>query len=239
MNWLKQPFDFESGAVLNFHKPTGKSSFWVVKQIKKLVNFKVGHTGTLDPFAEGVLLICTGRATKKVVELMELPKTYIGEIELGITTDTDDVTGNMLSMSEIPEIGIEDVELVCKSFIGDIYQLPPMFSAKKVNGRRLYKLARAGKTIDRKTSLVHIESLEVLSFKTPIIDIKVKCSKGTYIRSLARDIGEKIGCGGHLKTLVRSEIGPYKIKDSLTLEKFEQILRSENVFPDKIIDKQI
>ena len=237
MNWLKRPFDFESGAILNFHKPKGRSSFWVVKQIKKLVAVKVGHSGTLDPFAEGVLLLCTGRATKKVAELMDLPKTYIGEIELGFTTDTDDVTGNMLTKSSVQETRIEEIERVCKSFIGDIYQLLPMFSAKKIKGRRLYKLARAGETIDREPSLVHIESLDLLSFKLPIIKIKVQCSKGTYIRSLARDIGEKIGCGGYLKSLVRTKIGAYKIEDSLTLEKFDQILRSANVVSDEIIDK--
>ena len=228
MKWLGKAFDFEAGSILNFNKPKGRTSFWVVKQVRKLIKTKVGHSGTLDPFATGVLLICTGKATKQVSELMNLPKHYIGEIELGITTNTDDLTGAILKTRQIPDLTIEQIREICQSFIGDIYQLPPMFSAKKIKGRRLYKLARAGKVIERKPNLVHIEQIEVLSFSSPVIKIKVECSKGTYMRSLARDIGEKVGCGAHLKSLVRTQIGPYQLEDSLTIEDFDQMLKEIN-----------
>jgi len=224
MNWLGQAFDFEAGAILNFNKPLGRSSFWLVKKVRALVQTKVGHAGTLDPFAEGVLLICTGKATKHVVQLMLLPKEYIGEIQLGLITDTDDPTGTVTDQHQVPELTREGMMAVCRAFVGDIYQLPPMFSAKKVLGERLYKIARQGKVIERKTNLVHIENIEVISLEQTSVKLKVTCSKGTYIRALARDIGQKIGCGGHLKSLVRTRIGDYTIAEALTLERFKQIL---------------
>ena len=224
MIWLENEFDFNAGAIINFDKPIGKSSFWVVKQVRRIINTKVGHAGTLDPFAIGVLLLCTGKATKQVVRLMDLPKVYIGEIELGRVTNTDDSTGEIIEEKNVPNINEHEVKEVCDKFIGDIYQVPPMFSAKKVKGRRLYKIARTGKVIERKPALVHIENIEVLSFRKPYIKIKVKCSKGTYIRALARDIGEKIGCGGHLKSLIRTQIGEFKIEDSINIEQFQKIV---------------
>lgn len=224
MNWLGQAFDFEAGAILNFNKPLGRSSFWLVKKVRELVETKVGHAGTLDPFAEGVLLICTGKATKQVAQLMLLPKEYIGEIQLGIITDTDDPTGNVIDQRQVPEFSRDDILAVCRTFVGDIDQSPPMFSAKKVLGERLYKIARQGKVIERKTHLVHIENIEIVSLEQTSIKLKIACSKGTYIRALARDIGQKIGCGGHLKSLVRTRIGEYTIAESLTLERFKQIL---------------
>lgn len=225
MNWLQKEYDFEAGAILNFNKPEGKSSFWLVKKVRKIVKTKVGHAGTLDPFAEGVLLICTGQATKQVSKLMNLPKEYIGEIELGIETDTDDRTGQIINQQEVPDLNQPDFEKVCKSFIGDIYQIPPMFSAKKIGGKRLYHIARKGRVIEREPKLVHIDNIQVLSYKIPIAKIKVTCSKGTYIRALARDIGQKIGCGGNLKSLVRTKVGAYKVQDSLTLSQFEEIIK--------------
>ena len=224
MIWLDKEFDFNAGSILNFDKPVGKSSFWVVSQIKRITKTKVGHAGTLDPFASGVLLLCTGKATRQVQKFMDLPKEYIGEIELGITTDTDDCTGNIVEQKEVPNFSRDEIKKVCSTFTGDIYQIPPMFSAKKIKGKRLYKIARTGKVIERKPSLVHIENIDVLSFEIKNIKIKVQCSKGTYIRALARDIGEKLGCGGHLKSLIRTEIGSFKIKDSLTIEQFQKIL---------------
>jgi len=224
MIWLDKEFDFNAGSILNFDKPVGKSSFWVVSQIKRITKTKVGHAGTLDPFASGVLLLCTGKATRQVQKFMDLPKEYIGEIELGITTDTDDCTGNIVEQKEVPNFSRDEIKKVCSTFTGDIYQIPPMFSAKKIKGKRLYKIARTGKVIERKPSLVHIENIDVLSFEIKNIKIKVQCSKGTYIRALARDIGEKLGCGGHLKSLIRTEIGSFKIKDSLTIKQFQTIL---------------
>ncbi len=224
MNWLQKEYDFEAGAILNFNKPEGKTSFWLVKKVRKIVKTKVGHAGTLDPFAEGVLLICTGQATKQVSKLMNLPKEYIGEIELGVQTDTDDRTGQIISQQDVPNLNQQNFEKVCKSFIGDIYQIPPMFSAKKIGGKRLYHIARNGRVIEREPKLVHIDNIQLLSVKIPITRIKVTCSKGTYIRALARDIGQKIGCGGHLKSLVRTKVGAYKVQDSFTLSQFEEII---------------
>jgi len=222
MNWLGQEFDFEAGAILNFNKPIGKSSFWIVKKVRNLVKTKVGHAGTLDPFAEGVLLICTGKATKQVAKLMDLTKEYIGEIELGLETDTDDRTGKILNQQEVPELDQKEFEQFCQGFIGDIYQTPPMFSAKKMKGKRLYQIARKGEVVNREPKLVHIENVDVLSFKSPIAKIKIRCSKGTYIRALARDIGQKIGCGGHLKSLIRTKVGQFEVADSITLNQFKK-----------------
>lgn len=226
MIWLQQEFDFQSGAILNFNKPEGRTSFWLVKKVRNLVNTRAGHAGTLDPFATGVLLICTGKATRQIATLMDHPKEYIGEIELGSVTDTDDKTGKLIQRQEVPRLSLQDFKQICNSFVGDIYQLPPMFSARKVNGKRLYKIARMGKVIEREPKLVHIEDIDILSFNIPVAKIKLTCSKGTYIRALARDIGHRIGCGAHLKSLVRTRIGEYKITDSLTWNQFEQILKS-------------
>lgn len=224
MIWLQNEFDFEAGSILNFNKPIGKSSFWVVKQVRNLVKTKVGHAGTLDPFAEGVLLICTGKATKQVTRLMELTKEYVGEVELGIETDTDDRTGKMISQYEIPVLSPKEFERICHDFIGDIYQIPPMFSAKKMKGRRLYQIARKGDIIERQPKLVHVDRIDVLAFNGQIAKINVACSKGTYIRSLARDIGQKIGCGGHLKSLIRTKIGEFDITYSISLNQFADML---------------
>ena len=231
MIWLQKEYNFEAGSILNFYKPVGKSSFWIVKKIKKLVNTKVGHAGTLDPFAEGVLLICTGKATKQVMKLMDLTKEYIGEVELGIEMDTDDPTGRVISQNEIPKLNQQEFERICNDFVGNIDQIPPMFSAKKVNGRRLYKIAREGDQIAREPKSVFVDQIDVLSFDGQIAKIKVVCSKGTYIRTLAKDIGQKIGCGGHLKSLIRTKIGKFDIKDSIQLNEFEELLSQWNKLP--------
>ena len=226
MIWLEQEFDFAAGAILNFKKPVGRSSFWIVKKVREIVTTKVGHAGTLDPFAEGVLLICTGKATKRVSEFMDLAKEYIGEIELGAETNTDDRTGEIIQQHRVPQINLNEFEEVCKTFVGEIYQVPPMFSAKKIQGRRLYKIARTGKVIEREPKLIRIDNIEVLNFQSPVGKIKITCSKGTYIRALARDIGQKIGCGGHLKSLVRTRIGNFSIEESLNLNDFEQLMKN-------------
>lgn len=226
MIWLEREFDFAAGAILNFKKPVGRSSFWIVKKVREIVTTKVGHAGTLDPFAEGVLLICTGKATKRVSEFMDLAKEYIGEIELGAETNTDDRTGEIIQQHQVPPINLNEFEEVCKTFVGEIYQVPPMFSAKKVQGRRLYKIARTGKVIEREPKLIRIDNIEVLNFQSPVAKIKITCSKGTYIRALARDIGQKIGCGGHLKSLVRTRIGNFCIEESLDLDDFKQLMKN-------------
>ena len=224
MEWLGAPYDFSAGAILNIFKPEGKTSFFAVKRVRYLTKTKVGHAGTLDPFASGVLLILTGKATKKSAEFMDLPKWYTGVIELGKRTNTDDVTGEIIEQNDVPELTLSDVESVIQRFIGEIDQIPPMFSAKKVNGKRLYKLARKGVEIERKPHRVNIYELKILQFSNPFLKIEVNCSKGTYIRSLARDIGDAIGCGGFLKSLTRTRVGPYAVEESLKLEKLPDLL---------------
>ena len=193
-------FNFAEGEILNFYKPAGMTSFKVVKIIRGLAGVKkVGHAGTLDPFAEGVLLICTGKATKKVSQLMDLQKEYISQIKLGIETDTDDRTGKIIKTQSVPDLTLQEFEKICQQFIGEIPQIPPMYSAKKIGGKRLYKIARQGKVIERRPAIVTIYSIDILDFHIPEITIKVVCSKGTYIRSLARDIGIQAECGAHLQ----------------------------------------
>ncbi len=179
---------------------------------------KVGHTGTLDPFASGVLLILTGKATKKSEALTGMEKQYLAEIEFGIETDSYDIDGKITkTCDELPNINQDQIESELKSFVGDIKQIPPMFSAVKYKGRRLYKYARQGIKVDLNPRKVRIEKINLVSFEWPCINIDVTCSKGTYIRSLANDLGKKIGTGAYLKSLVRTRIGPYYLKDSYEL----------------------
>jgi len=226
MKWLHTEYDFAAGAIVNFYKPVGKSSFWYVKKIHHLIQTKVGHAGTLDPFAEGVLLLCTGKATKQASELMALPKEYVGVLRLGIQTETDDATGEIVRNVPVPDLSLTDISRSLEKYVGDVLQIPPMFSAKKIAGERLYHLARKGRIVDRVPKLVHVESIELISFQENQITIRVNCSKGTYIRALARDIGNDLGCGGHLQSLVRTRIGNYSIDDSIDLDRFKQLLET-------------
>ncbi len=224
MNWLNEENDFASGAFLNFSKPVGKSSFWIVKKVRYLINTKVGHAGTLDPFAEGVLILCTGRATKKVSEIVALPKEYEGVISLGIQTETDDPTGRVMAEKNVPKLTEQRIRKTLEEFEGEILQIPPMFSAQKIGGERLYHLARQGKVVERQPKMVNIHSISLLDFDGQNIGIRVNCSKGTYIRALARDIGQNLGCGAHLAKLVRTKVGEYKLEDSMNLDEFNQLL---------------
>ncbi len=220
--------------VLNINKPSGMTSHDVVYKIRRLLNEKkVGHTGTLDPDATGVLVICLGQATKIIQFLENNDKCYEGTITLGIMTDTLDASGNIINIADTSSINLEQINQVCKKFVGEIEQIPPMVSALKVNGKRLYNIARQGKTIDRKPRLVQIYEFEVKKMyydrepKSGVeslfakFDFRVKCGKGTYVRALASDIGNAIGCGAHLSKLIRTESGIFNIKDSLSLEKIQ------------------
>jgi len=204
--------------ILNINKPTGMSSFDVVRVVKKAAKTKkVGHTGTLDPEASGVLPICIGRATKLVDYIMNDYKIYKVELKLGITTDTYDREGKVLKKSQV-NLSEEDVTKAIKSFEGEIDQIPPMYSALKVNGERLYNLARQGIEIERKARKIHIYNIDILSMELPIVQFIVKCSKGTYIRSLCYDIGEKLKCGGTMWNLERTQTGSFSISNSVKLE---------------------
>lgn len=211
--------------ILNINKPTGMSSFDVVREVKKIAKTKkVGHTGTLDPEASGVLPICIGRATKLVDYIMSDYKIYKVELKLGITTDTYDREGKILQTSSV-NVSNEEVEKVIKNFEGEIDQIPPMYSALKVNGERLYNLARQGIEIERKPRKINIYNIDILSMELPVVQFTVKCSKGTYIRSLCFDIGEKLKCGGTMWNLERIQTGSFSISHSLRLDQ----LNSDNI----------
>lgn len=204
--------------ILNINKPVGMSSFDVVKKVKKISDTKkVGHTGTLDPEASGVLPICIGAATKLVDYIMSDYKIYKVELMLGIVTDTYDREGTVVKNCEVY---LSENEAACaiKSFEGSIKQIPPMYSALKVNGKRLYSLARQGIEIERKPRNVNIYSIDIIDVSIPKVTFMVKCSKGTYIRSLCYDIGEKLKCGGSMWNLKRVGTGNFSIEDSIKLD---------------------
>lgn len=218
---------------LNVYKEQGYTSFDVVARLRGILKQKkIGHTGTLDPMAEGVLLVCLGNATKMCDLLTEKNKKYKCVMLLGKTTDTEDATGNVLSTSEsIPaEAKIRDV---INSFICTYDQIPPMYSAIKVNGKKLYEYAREGIEIERAPRSVTIYDISIEDICIPRVSFTVGCSKGTYIRSLCRDIGEALGCGGIMEKLIRTEVKDFNVKDSLTLKEIEDA--RNNGILDKII----
>ena len=212
--------------IYNLYKPKSYTSFSIVKQVKKITSEKVGHSGTLDPFADGVLILGIGKSTKKLSEIIEYDKRYRGLIKLGKKTDTKDLTGTVIEKKDIPEIKDIDLDALAKSFIGKHMQKPPMYSAKKINGVRLYKLARKNISIDRNPKEIEIKDLHCSFHDKDMLAIEVKCSSGTYIRVLAEDICSQIGTLGHLVELTRTKVGPFEIKESLTVEKFEEKWKS-------------
>ena len=208
--------------ILNLHKPVGWTSFDVVKKVRSIIKEKkVGHGGTLDPFAEGVLIIGTGKDTKKLTSITGADKTYKARICLGEITDTLDTEGQVIEAKPVPEINADDIHKVLDSFLGTSCQIPPMFSAKKVNGQRLYKLARKNIEVKREPVQINIKSIDLLNYLNHGLSFSVTCSKGTYIRVLGKDIAEKLGTVGYLKSLVRMQVGPYSIDDSKTIEEFQ------------------
>ncbi len=218
--------------VLNVRKPIGWTSFDVVRLVKQqLPKTKIGHAGTLDPFAEGVLLVCLGKATKKVPQLMALEKEYDAKIQFGFATDSLDVTGRITDRCQVGSLTKEHLREVCKQFLGDIEQVPPFFSAVKVQGQRLYDLARQGQAVEVKARRVRIHAMEVVTVGRDEIDIRVICSKGTYIRSLARDFGLALGTCGYVRSLKRTRIGSYNVSDATEINEIRNYL--SHYFPDK------
>jgi tRNA pseudouridine55 synthase len=208
--------------IINVNKPEGKTSFNVVAWLKRLTGEKhVGHAGTLDPIATGVLPICFGQATRVVRFLTESSKTYLAQIELGVTTDTFDRQGKIIERGDSSGITVTQVEEALTAFQGIIDQVPPVYSALKHQGRRYHELARAGVPIKLKPRQVEIVSLELINCQLPLITINVDCSKGTYIRSLAHDLGQYLHCGAHLKNLIRLRCGAFHIEDALYLPQIE------------------
>jgi len=205
--------------ILNMYKPKGWTSFDVVKKVRSITKEKkVGHGGTLDPFAEGVLVLGTGSDTKKLGMISDSNKEYVATLKLGSRTDTHDIEGHVVEDKAIPTLTLEEVETVLKSFIGEQYQTPPMYSAKKVNGQRLYKLARKNIEIEREPCLIKIVDIELIHFNSPVIEFSVTCSKGTYIRVLGTDIANQLGTVGHLIALKRKKVGEYAIDETIQMD---------------------
>lgn len=205
--------------LLNINKPAGISSYDVIRKLKPVLRpERIGHAGTLDPMATGVLLVLLNEATKVSRLLLELPKEYEAEITLGIQTDTDDITGRVVSQGSVPGWGFEELNLFLKqNFQGELIQVPPVFSALKQNGTPLYRWARAGKAVQAPARKVRIYEIMLLGWEPPRARISVRVSSGTYIRALARDIGRSLGCGATLSGLVRTGIGGFTLKNSLNL----------------------
>ena len=206
-------------AIVNVWKPIGWTSFDVVKKIKGFVKpSKVGHAGTLDPFAEGVLIICIGEMTKKVESLMDHEKEYVATIQLGSETDTLDNEGKVIKEEKIPPLTHEEINIILNTFLGESHQTPPMYSALKVNGKRLYKLAREGKIVERQPRKIIINEIELLESNKDSLKIRVRCGRGTYIRVLASDIANAMNTVGFLKSLVRTQVGEFKQNNSISIE---------------------
>ena len=220
--------DFNNGVVIPVIKPEGLTSFDVVHRVRKWTHCKkVGHTGTLDPKASGLLLICTGKATKRFDQLVSLEKVYRGVIELGKRTDTDDSEGTVLETKDVPEFSRDEILSALKTFEGEIEQRPPIYSALKQNGQPAYKLARKGKAVQLGPRMVHVKEIKLVRWQHPEIEIEVTCSRGTYIRAIARDVGEKLGTGGYLKSLIRTRIGQYDMKTALSLDLIKESLQTD------------
>ncbi len=202
---------------------------------------KIGHTGTLDPEATGVLPVVVGNATKLVELLTDKQKEYVAELTLGLTSDTEDIWGEILSENEV-RCSEKEVEAAVKSFMGDILQIPPMYSAIKVEGKKLYELARAGITVERKARPVTIYEIEIIKMDLPKLEIRVLCSKGTYIRTLCRDIGEKLGCGALMSSLKRTMSGQFTLENALTLNEVEECVKagklSDVIIPTDTVFKE-
>ncbi len=210
--------------VINILKPTGMTSHDVVSAVRKILNTKkVGHTGTLDPDASGVLPICVGKATKVSEFILNKDKEYLCEMTLGISTDTYDSSGTILNRSKDIYFDIHDIEKAFDKQRGEIEQFPPVYSALKVNGKRMCDLVRSGREdeIVLKSRKVNIKNLDILRFEKNKVVFKVECSKGTYVRSICHDIGEELGCGAHMSLLIRTSSGMFKLEDSITLEELD------------------
>ena len=216
--------------ILNIHKPVGWTSFDVVKKIRGIVQEKkVGHGGTLDPFAEGVLIIGTGSDTKQLKTISAEDKSYVALLLLGQETNTLDIEGKVIRKKPVPVLEIENVQIVLNSFLGNSKQTPPMFSAKKVNGERLYKLARKNIKVKREPKEIYVRDIQLLDITDEKITFSVTCSKGTYIRVLGKDIAQKLGTVGYLKSLVRTQVGGFSIDESQSIQLFELLWKSSTI----------
>ncbi|MDD5644323.1 MAG: tRNA pseudouridine(55) synthase TruB [bacterium] len=214
--------------ILIIDKPSGPTSHDIVSAVRRKLDIKkVGHAGTLDPMACGVLIILTGRATKLSSELLCSDKTYIAKIRLGVLTDTFDLDGTVRSVCDVPDFSEKYIDGVLSKFEGEIFQLPPMYSAKKINGKKLYEIARKGIEVERKPAKVNVYGIKRINYAKPDLTVKISCSKGTYIRALAYDIGRVLGCNACVAYLQRVENGCFSIKDALPFERFKLMEKAE------------
>ncbi len=225
------PEEFKEGQILLFDKPLGWTSFqlvnkvrWLIRQSCKIKKIKVGHAGTLDPLASGLLIICTGKFTKRIEELQGQEKEYTGTFTLGGTTPSYDLETEIDQNFEIEHISEENIHAATKEFIGEISQIPPVFSALKKDGKRLYEYARNGEDVEIPSRKVTVSAFEITNVEMPKVEFRVACSKGTYIRSLAHDFGKALNSGAHLSALRRTKIGTFNVDDSLDIASFEKLL---------------
>lgn len=221
--------------IVNIYKPVGITSHDVIYKVRKILGIKkVGHTGTLDPEACGVLPVCVGKGTKLAGFITDANKEYKAVIRLGITTDTQDATGKVLSQTT-PQVTVEKFESAVKSLVGEIYQLPPMYSAIKINGKKLYTLARKGVEVEREPRKINIYDIQISGFDGETAELLIKCSKGTYIRTICHDIGQILGCGAIMQSLERTASGQFKSSESVTLEKFAEEPEKYIIPPEQLL----
>jgi tRNA pseudouridine55 synthase len=217
---------FEEGKMLLINKPIEWTSFDVVRKIRNMIRIKkVGHAGTLDPLATGLLIVCTGKFTKKINEYMAQEKEYIGTFTLGATTPTYDLESEPQNFKDTSSITDEQIHEATKQFIGEIMQVPPAHSAIKIDGKRVYELARKGKEVKMEPRKLVIKEFEITKIDMPVVAFKVVCSTGTYIRSLANDFGAALGCGAYLSSLCRTRIGEHKLEDAKAMTEWEEEIK--------------
>lgn len=215
--------------ILNLNKPRGMASFGVVSLVRRLTGVRrVGHAGTLDPIADGVLPVCLGQAARIVEFLVGAPKSYRAAIRLGIATDTYDSEGTVVATGDPQRVTREDLEEALAGFVGEIEQLPPMYSALKHEGRPLYRYARTGKTVARQVRTVTIYRLEIGRYESPVVEVEMEVGRGAYVRAVAHDLGERLGCGAHLEGLSRVRSGPFSLDDAVGLDQFREAVERDS-----------
>ncbi|MBJ6118417.1 tRNA pseudouridine(55) synthase TruB [Pontibacter sp. BT310] len=221
-------YNFEAGEVLLIDKPLTWTSFDVVKKVRNTLRIKkIGHAGTLDPLASGLLILCTGKFTKSIDQIQAQEKEYTGTIILGQYTPSYDKETEVTETKDISHLTPETIKAAAESFVGTIEQVPPIYSAVMVDGKRAYDLARRGKAAELKPRTITIKAFDITNIEGEVVSFRVVCTKGTYIRSLAHDLGVKLEVGGHLGSLVRTRIGDYKLEDALTIEAIQAIRKAQ------------
>lgn len=223
------PTIFEEGQVLLINKPLEWTSFDVVRKLRNLMRIKkVGHAGTLDPLATGLLIVCTGKFTKRINEYMAREKEYTGTFTMGATTPTYDLESEPENFTDYTGLTKEQLDTITRQFTGEVLQVPPMHSAIKKDGKRVYELARKGQTIELEPRRIFIKEFEITAVALPVVHFRVVCSTGTYIRSLAHDVGKAAGCGAYLSSLCRTRIGEFTLDKSMSMEEAERWIKDQD-----------